>query len=146
MSAARNEVPLDLASLSNRLSGLVVAELAQPAADTLALRFTSGDELMIRPDGDRCTMILSGPAARTAGPAASGGPTRRQSEYLDFIRRYMHRFGVAPAETDIQDHFMVSAPSVNQMVRTLERKGFIARDRDWLGKTVPRSIRVLWDG
>jgi len=35
---------------------------------------------------------------------------------------------------------------VNQMIRTLEKKGFISRDRDWFGQTVPRSIRVLWDG
>jgi hypothetical protein len=40
---------------------------------------------------------------------------------------------------------LVSAPSVNQMIRTLERRGFIARDRDWFGQTMPRSIRVLWD-
>lgn len=25
-------------------------------------------------------------------------------------------------------------------------RGFITRDRDWMGQTVPRSIRVLWDG
>ncbi|MDX1430754.1 MAG: MarR family transcriptional regulator, partial [Rhodothermales bacterium] len=65
---------------------------------------------------------------------------------LNFIRRYMDRFGRSPAETDIQRHFLVSAPSVNQMVRTLERRGFIERDRDGFGQTVPRSIRVLWDG
>jgi repressor LexA len=65
---------------------------------------------------------------------------------LEFIKRYMHRFGVSPAETDIQRHFLVSAPSVNQMIRTLERRGFISRDRHWFGQTVPRSIRVVWDG
>lgn len=73
-------------------------------------------------------------------------PTRRQQEYLEFIRTYMYRTGVSPAETDIQQHFEISAPSVNAMVRTLERRGFISRDRDWMGQTVPRSIRVLWNG
>jgi DNA-binding MarR family transcriptional regulator len=58
----------------------------------------------------------------------------------------MHRNGISPAETDIRVHFQVSAPSVNQMIRTLERRGFITRDRDWFGQTVPRSIRVLWEG
>lgn len=109
------------------------------------MRFTSGDELVIRPEGDRWTAILHAPSARANRPAATGGPTRRQREYIDFIKRYMHRFGVAPAESDIQDHFLVSAPSVNQMIRTLERKGFNTRDRDWFGKTIPRSIRVLRD-
>lgn len=145
MPAARRDVPLDLASLSDRLAGLVVAELEQPAEDTLALRFTNGDQLVIRPEGGLWTAVLHRPADGAVRSDAARGPTRRQREYLDFIRRYMHRFGVAPAETDVQEHFLVSAPSVNQMIRTLERKGYITRDRDWFGKTVPRSIRVLWD-
>jgi hypothetical protein len=33
-----------------------------------------------------------------------------------------------------------------QMVRTLERRGFIEHSHDWHGKTVPRSIRVVWEG
>jgi hypothetical protein len=31
------------------------------------------------------------------------------------------------------------------MVRTLERRGFIARYRDFTGQAMPRSIRVLLD-
>jgi DNA-binding MarR family transcriptional regulator len=58
----------------------------------------------------------------------------------------MSRYGVSPAEADIQTHFFVSAPSVNNMIRTLERRGFITRSRDFFGQTEPRSIRVLWDG
>jgi Mn-dependent DtxR family transcriptional regulator len=59
----------------------------------------------------------------------------------------MGRYGVAPAEADIQRHFMVSAPSVNQMMQNLERRGFIARERDlFTGQAVPRSIRILVEG
>ena len=36
-------------------------------------------------------------------------PTRRQREYLEFIQKYMARHGCALSESDIQDHFMVSA-------------------------------------
>ncbi|MBI4728399.1 MAG: hypothetical protein HY775_02720 [Acidobacteria bacterium] len=50
----------------------------------------------------------------------------------------MQRFGRSPAESDIQRHFLVSAPSVNQMVQMLERQGFIERERG-----VPRSIRLV---
>jgi DNA-binding MarR family transcriptional regulator len=57
----------------------------------------------------------------------------------------MARHGVSPAESDIQEHFMVSAPSAHAMVKTLERRGFITRDRDIFGRIVPRSIRVLVD-
>jgi hypothetical protein len=35
--------------------------------------------------------------------------------------------GVAPAEADMQRYFRVSAPSVHQMVVTLEHRGFVAR-------------------
>ena len=43
--------------------------------------------------------------------------------HLDFIKKYALRFGVAPAESDIERHVLVSAPSVNQMIQTLERAG-----------------------
>ena len=143
---AEIDVPVDLAALSHELAGLVVAELDQPAPDSIAVHFTTGAVLVVSPRADGFAAVLSKPKSRGSRSGAGSAPTRRQREYLDFIKRYMHRFGVAPAETDIERHFLVSAPSVNQMVRTLERRGFIARDRDWSGKTVPRSIRVIWDG
>ena len=51
-----------------------------------------------------------------------------------------------PAESDIARHFMVSAPSVNQMLRTLEARGFISRGFDpFTGHAAARSIRILVD-
>lgn len=146
---ATTHVPLDLAALSKRLEGLVVRDLVHPSLDSIAVRFTNGATLDISPTHDGFAVVLSVAGEPHAGPAVRDGrdgPTRRQREYLDFIKRYLHRFGQAPAETDIQRHFMVSAPSAHAMVRTLERRGFIQRDRDWDGKALPRSIRVLWDG
>jgi hypothetical protein len=64
--------------------------------------------------------------------------TAKQGEYLAFIDRYISRFGRAPAEADIQRHFFVSAPTVNQMMQRLERLGLIARTP---GQA--RSIRLL---
>ena len=121
----------------------MVAGFDQLPSGSLAIRFEDGGYLTIEPCGDGAGVILHDAVAprEESGPR----PSRRQFEYLEFIRRYMHRNGVSPAETDIQAHFQVSAPSVNQMIRTLERRGFITRDRDWSGKTVPRSIRVLWE-
>ena len=140
------DVPLDISQLSDQLVGLVVAELAQPTPDSIALRFTSGAVLVLRPVDEGFAAVLQRPKRGRGGRRPRSGPTHRQKEYLEFIKRYMHRFGVSPAETDIQRHFLVSAPSVNQMIRTLERRGFISRDRDWFGQTVPRSIRVVWNG
>ena len=41
----------------------------------------------------------------------------------------------APAETDMQQYFRVSPPSVHQMVVTLERAGFVRRQ--------PRGARTI---
>jgi repressor LexA len=84
-------------------------------------------------------------APNQASQTREGYPSARQREYLEFLVRYLARFGHSPAEADIQRHFMVSAPSVNQMMRTLERRGFITRGRDIFGQVIPRSIRVIVD-
>ena len=73
-------------------------------------------------------------------PDSSKRPTKRQLEYLVFIRKYMVRFGRAPAESEIERHFLVSAPSVNQMMQMLERRGFIDRQAG-----VARSTRLCID-
>ncbi|MGH9657290.1 MAG: LexA family protein [Bryobacteraceae bacterium] len=64
--------------------------------------------------------------------------TAKQGQYLAFILYYTKVHRRAPAEADMQEYFMVSPPSVHQMVLTLETKGFIER--------IPgqaRSIRLL---
>ncbi|MHB8766445.1 MAG: LexA family protein [Deferrisomatales bacterium] len=64
--------------------------------------------------------------------------TPKQAQYLAFLDRYTRQKGYPPAEGDVQAYFGVSAPSVHQMIVTLERKGFVSR--------VPgqaRSVRVL---
>jgi repressor LexA len=71
---------------------------------------------------------------------AAAAPTKRQLEYLLFIAKYLGRYGRAPAESDIERHFLVSAPSVNQMMQMLERRGFISRKPG-----VPRSARICID-
>jgi repressor LexA len=72
-------------------------------------------------------------------PRSPGAPfTAKQGRYLAFIHHYMAKFGGAPAESDIQRHFLVSAPTVNQMMQRLERSGLIARTP---GQA--RSIRLL---
>lgn len=64
-------------------------------------------------------------------------PTQRQLEYLSFLNFYIKRYGQAPAESDIQKHFLVSPPTVNQMMQTLEKRGFITRQAG-----VARSIKM----
>jgi repressor LexA len=65
-------------------------------------------------------------------------PTPKQRAYLDFIRKYVELHRRAPSEHEMQAFFKVSPPAVHQMIVTLEKKGFIAREP---GKA--RSIRLV---
>jgi hypothetical protein len=66
--------------------------------------------------------------------------TPKQGQYLAFIHLYIRLHRRPPAETDMQEYFRVSPPSVHQMVLTLERAGLIRRQ-----PRTPRSIEVLVD-
>jgi hypothetical protein len=57
---------------------------------------------------------------------------------LPFIHAYTGLHGCPPAESEIATALCVSSPSVNQMVKTLEKKGFILRQPGQ-----PRSIELL---
>jgi len=64
--------------------------------------------------------------------------TARQGQYLAFIYHYTKVNRRAPAESDIQRYFSVSAPTVHQMVIALENAGYLERTPG-----VARSARVL---
>jgi Mn-dependent DtxR family transcriptional regulator len=66
--------------------------------------------------------------------------TPKQGQYLAFIHLYTRLHRRPPAETDMQEYFRVSPPSVHQMVLTLERAGFIRRQ-----PRTPRSIELIVD-
>ena len=75
---------------------------------------------------------------RLSRPAKTFTP--KQGQYLAFIYLYMRLHRRPPAETDMQQYFRVSPPSVHQMVLTLERRGFIRRQ-----PRTARSIELLVD-
>ncbi len=62
-------------------------------------------------------------------------PTKRQSEYLEFIRAFTDRWRIPPSFEEIGGHFLTTPPSVNSMVKTLEARGFLTR--------VPGAARTL---
>ncbi|HUY88824.1 MAG TPA: MarR family transcriptional regulator [Pirellulales bacterium] len=64
--------------------------------------------------------------------------TPTQGRYLAFIHAYANLHGYAPAESEIAAALCVSPPSVNQMVKMLERKGLILRQPGQ-----PRSLQIL---
>jgi DNA-binding MarR family transcriptional regulator len=64
--------------------------------------------------------------------------TDKQGQYLAFIYTYDLLNRRPPAEADIQRFFGVTAPTVHQMIRQLERLGLIRRT-----PRQARSIEVL---
>src|SRR5262245_20410225 len=64
--------------------------------------------------------------------------TPTQGRYLSFLHAYTSLHGYPPAESEIAAAMCVSPPSVNQMIKMLERKGLIQRQPGQ-----PRSVQVL---
>lgn len=64
--------------------------------------------------------------------------TARQGQFLSFIQGFTVRYGYAPSFEQIGAHFGITAPSVNTMIKTLERRGLLSRLPG-----VARSLRVL---
>jgi DNA-binding MarR family transcriptional regulator len=77
---------------------------------------------------------------RLAEPEPAERPrfTQLQGQYLAFIYAYSRIFKRPPAEADMRRHFEVTAPSVHQMVVTLEKAGLIKREPG-----APRSIQIM---
>jgi DNA-binding MarR family transcriptional regulator len=75
----------------------------------------------------------------TEGVSAEGPRfTQLQGQYLAFIYAYGRIFKRPPAEADMRRHFQVTAPSVHQMVLTLEKAGLITREPG-----AARSIQLI---
>ena len=64
--------------------------------------------------------------------------TVKQGQYLAYIYNYGKIHGRAPSESDLERYFRVSAPSIHEMIKTLQRKGLIERTP---GQA--RSIRLI---
>jgi Mn-dependent DtxR family transcriptional regulator len=63
--------------------------------------------------------------------------TEKQGQYLAFIYYYTKIHREPPAESDMQQYFEVSPPSVHQMVLRLEEQGLITRVPGQ-----PRTIKI----
>ena len=87
--------------------------------------------------GEDAFEVSIDPAAKL-DPSAPPSLTAKQGQYLAFIYNYTKIHGCAPAETDLQGYFQVSPPSIHEMIKTLQRNGFIERTP---GQA--RSIRLM---
>ncbi len=121
-----------------RLAGKQVREVTPDGDKRLTMTFSDGTTLIVGVNTGTLTAEVN--HAVVPDRNAKEAPTKRQLDYLLFIAKYLGRYGRAPAESDIERHFLVSAPSVNQMMQMLERRGFISREPG-----VPRSARICID-
>lgn len=128
---------MDQRKIAKDVSGKRVSYVTASENKSLAIHFTDGSVLQVQHDRGGFHLDLVSEDDSRKCPAAVQ-PSSRQREYLEFIRKCMDRYGRSPAESDVQRHFLVSAPSVNQMMRMLARRGFITRQPG-----VPRSIRLV---
>jgi len=64
--------------------------------------------------------------------------TPTQGRYLAYIHSYTNLHGYPPSEAEIATAMCVAPPSVNQMIKNLERRGLVSRQPG-----VPRSVHVL---
>jgi len=129
---------------------LVVLELTWEQVDEfLPLVEQTANSAQSIQDGDRLGQTFlrlergvagtADPGAHLLRPAASRvGYSAKQGQYLAFAYYYHKLHRRSPAEVDFQVHFGVSPPAVHDMLRTLERRGFIARTRG-----AARSLRLL---
>ena len=126
--------------LTRQLRGRQVSHVLASDKQRLSIHFSDGATLFIEPSTHGLLATVGYPNASSKDRDTKQRPTERQFEYLAFIEKYILHFGRAPAESDIERHFFVTAPTVNQMMKTLERRGFITRQPG-----VPRSIQVCID-
>ena len=70
--------------------------------------------------------------------SADPSVTEKQGQYLAFIWAYSQINRRAPAEADFQRYFRVTAPSVHQMLKTLDNLGLIDKQPG-----VARTIQLL---
>jgi hypothetical protein len=137
-----SEPSVHLDKLSQRVAGRTISHLQSSAENALTIHFTDGSALAVSADSEHLVASLREYEGRAADGVVDR-PSARQRDYIDFIRKFTARYGAPPAEADIARHFMVSAPSVNHMIKTLEARGYITRERGPNGQTVPRSIRII---
>jgi hypothetical protein len=71
-------------------------------------------------------------------PSVAPSFTAKQGQYLAFIYNYTKIHRRAPSELDLERYFQVSPPAIHEMIKTLERNGFIEKTP---GRA--RSIRLL---
>jgi repressor LexA len=120
--------------ITTQLQGRDLSHVRRDKHNQLTLHFSDGRVLTVEAATEELALSITHIATK---PATDSHPTKKQFEYLTFIAKYISRYGMSPAESDIGRHFLISAPTVNQMMKTLERKGFITRKPN-----TPRSIKM----
>ena len=100
---------MDIDKITRQISGKCVLRVEAGENEGLSIQFVDGSALLIERLGQGLSVSFESRVDSKKCPAALW-PTSRQRDYLEFIKKYMLRFGVSPAEYDIQRHFSCLRP------------------------------------
>jgi hypothetical protein len=126
LHAANSEGRSLLADATRRLSAVLLEEAIE--AET-PLEASTAMKLAIDNIDAAIAKLKTAALERNQSTVPSDGPTRRQGQFLAFIRDYIMGAcaDIAPTHSEFQRFFNLTAPSVNSMFIRLERYGFIRR-------------------
>jgi len=87
-------------NISKAVSGKCILDVTRPDGESLIIHFADRSTLLVERRGRKLSVALGASADSLPERASGPLPTLRQGEYLDFIKKYISRFGVSPAESD----------------------------------------------
>lgn len=113
-------------------------EVTAPTVNQMVKSLESKDFITKSPGSARSIFVNVPAKVLIKPPEAPDIPyTKKQGEYLAFIHQYTKMRGFPPAYAEMEHYFGVTPPTVNQMIKNLEKKGLIKKE-----PRKARSIRV----
>jgi hypothetical protein len=105
-------VSVGVQGMTKHLSGKSVSHVTQPDGRRLEIHFTDDSILGIELLQQRLAFALIRGSGDAIGDALNDGPqsTRRQHDYLEFIARYIRRFGFLQLNQISRDTFSSPHP------------------------------------
>jgi len=137
-----NGMNRDARSLSDMLADRRVSHVDAIPSGGIAIHFIDGTRLTISPEPAGFTVTFH---EAVRGPRRPATHRRGSANISSSLCGTWRGAGSRRRKATFRSISKVSAPSVHAMIKTLERRGFIARGHDFNGQALPRSIRVLID-
>ena len=111
-------------------------KVSPPTVNQMIKKLEKKGLIVKSPGAARSIFVLVPRALLIPAPEPSDIPfTQKQGQYLAFIHRYTKMRGFPPSYAEMEHYFDVTPPTVNQMIKTLEKNGLIEKQ--------PRKARSI---